>query len=126
MPGGLVDVVAERNRPVRRHGDAVQLPDPLRSIDGHVRVAVTESSGKAGLLPVREVALDGADLPVDAVLTADLVMEAETTYGRVAPEPPGVDLRTSELGAVDSRLLARANTEHHASVGVGDRVGLRV
>ena len=78
------------------------------------------------LLAAREVALDEAHAPVDAVLALHALLEGEAQHLRVAAQVPEVGLRPGELGAVDARLLAGADADHLAAEGVADRVRLGV
>src|SRR5690606_8910158 len=121
----VIDVVAERNEPVRNHADLAHFREKLALL------LVRERFGRhlqcilecVGLVP-GEVALDVADAPVDAILLLQTRLEAQPEHLGMAPELPGVRLLTGELGAVDPRLLASTDADHLTAYRIADGVRL--
>ena len=92
-------------------GDRLEQALPLRSL---------AALGRERLASHKEV--DGVGL----VSSLRALFEWQVEHSRVVSQPPVVGLVTGKTGAVDSRLLARAETDDGAVERVTDRVGLRV
>lgn len=106
MSRGLVDVVAERDVAVGCEYDVVETTDPGGRVVCCNRGDVGRQYGPEALeLSTIHVALDVADLPVDASLSADAILEGKCIHLWVAPEPPHIELGSREPGAVPTRLL---------------------
>ncbi len=87
---------------------------------------VAERGSEAFELALVHVALDVADLPVDAFLSTDRVDERQCPHLGVPAEPPGIDLGAGELGAVDAGLLPGADADDHPGSRVRNGVRLGV
>src|SRR5262245_23964175 len=87
----VLDVVAERDEPVRDERDAGHARDPRAPLVVRERLERDdERRAEVPLLARREIALDVADAPVDALLLLHALLEAETQHLRVRAQPPEV------------------------------------
>src|SRR5688500_5650839 len=78
VPGGVVDVVPEGDVAVRRERDAVERAEPLRPLHRTERRRVSRQRRSEALpLAGAEIAFDVADLPVDPILSSDVVTERQ-------------------------------------------------
>lgn len=125
--GSLVDGVTEGEEGIRGDGDALQ--------GGHELVLLLLGEGGGHdiehLLPLLlldggEVALDVADAAVDAVLLLDALLELHAHNLGVLAKVPGLDLAAGELDAINTGLLAGADTDHLTAESIADGVGLGV
>ena len=123
-----LDVVAEGEEGVGAEGDAADLFEPgalfLLGEDGRLL-------GEDALPVIRleEVAPLAADVDVDgvvAVRAAHIILEREAEDLRALAQEPAVRLVAREARAVDAALLAGADADGLAVVGVADGVALRV
>ena len=127
-PERTVDVVGEGEECVARARDAGELARVLRTLLGGERRGHALEHG----LPLRALgALErlAGDEEVDRVRllgALDALLEREREHARVVAEPPEVGLGAREARAVDAGLLAGADADDRAAVGVCDAVRLGV
>mmetsp|Transcript_50236 Transcript_50236/g.106739 ORF Transcript_50236/g.106739 Transcript_50236/m.106739 type:complete len:411 (+) Transcript_50236:326-1558(+) len=124
---GMVNGVPEGEEGIRGNGNTIELLQER----GLVRISEgLRSSGKV-LHPLRvfdrvHVALDVSHSGVDSILSLHTVVELETHDLRVESQPPSGHLPARKLNAINSALLTGTDANHHAVLGVADRVGLGV
>ena len=129
-PPRTVHVVREGEERVAAARDALQLREPLPLLlcaqgRGH-RLKL-----RLPLLLLAPAALEdlAGNEEVDRVRllrALHALLEGQREHARVVPQPPKVCLRAGKARAVDARLLACADADDRAVVGVGDTVRLGV
>lgn len=126
---GAVDIVVKGEEGVRGQSDIAELANPLGTLLGGQR------SGHLGKLALVELLFGtrGGDLVGDEKVNGVGLVGAlgalgplEGEHAGVLAQPPVVGLVTGKTGAVDTRLLASAETDNHTVLGVADGVGLCV
>jgi hypothetical protein len=122
-------IIREREERVTRARNTVQLTHPrlllllvqLQTLDG-----VKERLPLLLLSALEHLAGDEQVDGVGLVCAFGALLEGEGEDAGVVAEPPEVGFRPGETGAVDARLLAGAEADDGAVLGVCDRVGLGV
>ena len=125
-----VDVIREREERIAGTRHAIEPPRVLHALLGAKR---------RGYLPLLEQALPLRllaaleDLPTDEEVdrvglfgTLDALLERQREHARMVPQPPVVRFGARESRAVDARLLARAQSDDRAAIGVRYAVRLGV
>mmetsp|Transcript_15992 Transcript_15992/g.42294 ORF Transcript_15992/g.42294 Transcript_15992/m.42294 type:complete len:537 (+) Transcript_15992:169-1779(+) len=124
---GMVDRVPEGEEGVRGDGHVVQSREELallllgQRLRGGIKVLDPHLE-----LSLVHVTLDVAHARVHAVLALDSLPELQGHDLGVEPQAPCSDLPARQLNAIHAALLAGPDADHHAVLGVADRIGLRV
>jgi len=125
---GPVHIIREREKSIARTRHPIQLPRMLPPLlVSNRRGNTLEQTLPLLLLPALKYF--GSDKQVNGVRLVgalDTLFEGKREDARVVAHPPVVRFAAGEARTVDARLLAGADADEGAFVGVGDAVGLRV
>lgn len=123
-----VDIICEREERIARTCHPIQLNRPrLPLLLSQGRRYALELGLPLRLLTTLEDLTTYEQIDRIRLLgTLDTVFEWERKDTRMVAEPPQVGLAARETGAVDTRLLARPETDDGTILGIRDAVGLRV
>lgn len=125
-----MDVIREREERIARTRYAIEPPRVFRALLGAKRRGYLPLLKQA--FPLRLLAAL-EDLPTDEEVdrvrlfgTLDALLEWHREHARMVPQPPVVRFGARESRAVDARLLARAQSDDRAPIGVRYAVRLGV
>lgn len=125
---GAVDVVGEGEEGVGGDDDILELLHVSSTLLGSESSGDVIELGLPGstLLTLANLVEDVEVNGVGLVSTLGLLLELKVQDLGVVAQPPVVGLVTSKTGAVDTGLLAGAETDDHSVLGVADRVRLGI
>ena len=121
-------VVPKREERIARTRHAVELPRMVRALlcAERRRDRLEEALPLCFLTALEHLASDEKVDRIRLVGTLDALLEREREDARVVAQPPIVRFGARESRAVDARLLAGAQSDYRAAVGIRYAVGLGV